>query len=78
MKHSAFVGMGSAPDGHDLPLGFGMHLAQDELAMERFAMLSSHEKEKVIQYIQGCTSGDDAKERIRIVVQGLHEGRTAF
>lgn len=40
----------------ELPLGFGMALAQNETAMERFEQLSDDEKEKIIEKTHNVSS----------------------
>ena len=71
MPHEPFIGIGHNPDGPDLPLGFGMQLAQEPRAVETFGRLSKDERAKVIRYIQAATSGPDARERIAVTVEGL-------
>lgn len=51
----------------ELPLGFGMALAQNEGAMERFERLSQAEKEAVIQKTHQVTS----KREMQSLVQNL-------
>ncbi|MCL2488960.1 MAG: hypothetical protein FWE80_09785 [Oscillospiraceae bacterium] len=76
--NTPYVGIGKNPEGKDLPLGFGMQLAQVPGAMDTFGSLSQPQRDAIVEYIQGCTSGRDAKERIANVVNGLSEGRTNF
>lgn len=42
--------------GLELPLGFGMALAQNENAMKRFEALSENQKKAVIQKVHGVRS----------------------
>ena len=51
----------------DLPLGFGMALAQNEAAMRQFVSLSDVEKQDVIQRTHSVTS----KQEIRRLVDSL-------
>ncbi|MGI6150438.1 MAG: hypothetical protein ACOYIR_00565 [Christensenellales bacterium] len=74
MSNETFIGTGINPDGPDLPLGFGMHLAQDAKALETFGRMTNAQKSEVIGYIQGATTGDDAKRRIAEAVKFLHDG----
>lgn len=73
-----FVGVGKNPQGKDLPLGFGMRLAQSPEAMNTFGGLTQAKRDAIVDYIQGCTTSDDAKKRIATVVTGLKEGKTDF
>lgn len=55
-----------------VPVGLGMSLALDMKAMSNFANLSDSKKQELISYIQGSTTGDDAKNRVTEVVSNLH------
>jgi hypothetical protein len=61
---------------HQLPVGLGMRLALDMKAMTNFSNLSDNRKEELVNYIQGSTSGEDAKNRVTEVVNGLHNGES--
>jgi hypothetical protein len=71
MANSPFIGTGSNPHGADLPLGFGMRLAQDPQAMDTFGAMDQEGKERVISYIQCACTGDDAMERLENAVNAL-------
>ena len=71
MAREPFIGIGHNPEGPDLPLGFGMQLAQEPDAVASFGRLSKGDRAKVIQYIQAATTGDDAKRRVLGAVDGL-------
>lgn len=45
----------------ELPLGFGMALAQNEEAMKKFEMLSAEEKQAIIQKTHSVTSKSEMK-----------------
>lgn len=60
--------------GDQLPEGLGFRLALDMDAMSNFVSLSDQEKEKVVDYIKGSSSGDEANNRITEVVRNLHKG----
>ena len=45
----------------ELPLGFGMALAQHEKAMQKFSNLSKPEKEEVIRRTKSITSKNEMK-----------------
>lgn len=55
-----------------LPIGFCMKLSQDLSAMEHFAAMPMSEKEEMIAYIQGGTTGEEAEERVRNAIDRLH------
>ncbi|MBE5968573.1 MAG: hypothetical protein E7255_16735 [Lachnospiraceae bacterium] len=61
---------------HQLPVGLGMRLALDMEAMTNFSNLSDSRKEELVNYIQGSTSGEDAKNRVTEVVSSLHRGES--
>jgi len=73
-----FVGIGHNPEGKDLPLGFGMQLAQIPEAMDTYGRMSQPQKDAVIGYIQRCETSEDAEQRINTVVNGLKNGQTSF
>lgn len=75
MYKEPFIGVGHNPEGPDLPLGFGMQLAQDPQAVETFGRMSRDEKRAVINYVQDCHTGDEAKQHVAHAVHCLHEGR---
>lgn len=54
-------------DQLELPLGFGMALAQNEPAMKRFESYSEAEKQAIIQKTHGITS----KQEMRAFVNEL-------
>ncbi len=51
----------------ELPLGFGMALAQNEAAMHRFERLNETEKQAVLHQVHNVRS----KEEMRNLVSGL-------
>ncbi len=51
----------------DLPLGFGMALAQNESAMKRFEGMSEAEKQGIIQKAKAVSS----KREMRAIVDGI-------
>ena len=68
-----FIGTGNNPEGPDLPLGFSMRLAQDPLALDAYSGLSADQREKVIQYVQMSSDGEDAANRVTGAVLGLRD-----
>lgn len=77
-EDSPFIGVGHNPEGPDLPLGFGMLLAQEPEAVARYGRLTNQQKEAVIHYIQSGMTGEDAKNRIANAVYGLRDGNLGF
>jgi len=69
-----FIGMGEAPDGIELPLGLSMELTMHPEAAATFGRMSVEQKRGAIQYVQGCTSGEDARKRIQNVVKRMEQG----
>lgn len=61
---------------HQLPVGLGMRLALDMDAMKNFVNLSDQGKKQLVDYIEGSTTGDEAKNRVTEVVRNLHSGET--
>lgn len=59
---------------HQLPVGLGMRLALDMDAMKNFVNLSDQGKKQLVDYIEGSTTGDEAKNRVTEVVRNLHTG----
>lgn len=54
----------------DLPLGFGMALAQNEHAMANFEALSEQEKQAILQKTHSVQS----KKEMRAIVNSLANG----
>jgi hypothetical protein len=63
---------------HSIPEGLGFRLALDMKAMTNFANLPEEGKQKLVDYIQGSTTGDDARNRVTQVVNDLHNGNSFF
>lgn len=59
---------------HQLPVGLGMRLALDMDAMKNFVNLPDTSKKQLVDYIEGSTTGDEAKNRVTEVVRNLHNG----
>lgn len=58
---------------HSLPVGLGMRLALDMEAMTNFVNLAEDRKKQLVDYIEGSTTGDEAKNRVTEVVSNLHQ-----
>jgi len=59
---------------HQLPVGLGMRLSLDMEAMTHFVNLPDNNKKQLVDYIEGSTSGVEAKNRVTEVVRNLHNG----
>lgn len=59
---------------HQLPEGLGFRLALDMDAMSNFVKLPESNKQQLVDYIKGSTSGDDARNRVTEVMNNLHKG----
>jgi abortive infection bacteriophage resistance protein len=55
----------------NLPIGFIMSVAQNKDALKYYSNLDDATKSKISDYIQGSTTGDEAKIRINTSVEGL-------
>lgn len=60
--------------GLDLPIGFGMALAQNEKAMERFSMLDDTQKKMVVERTHQVSS----KQEMKQLVEQMAEGKIQF
>lgn len=65
-------------DYSDIPIGFNMELAQDKDALIYFGTLSSTQQDKVINYIQGSNTGEEAKHRVINAVKELGKNNSSF
>lgn len=78
MQHNEFIGMGHNPNGPDLPEGLGMNLAQNPRALDTFAAMNNTEKTAMISFIQGGTTGDEARARMNEAIARLNQHQTMF
>ena len=71
-----FIGMGPNPKPNvpDIPLGFGMQLAQNPQAYSAFGRLSDIEKAQMINHIKSAQTGDDAQNKIAATITALEKG----
>lgn len=56
--------------GIELPLGFGMALAQNETAMKKFEMLSEQKKQAVIQKTHSVNSKSEMHALVNSLISG--------
>lgn len=59
---------------HQLPEGLGFKLALDTKAMTNFVNTPEDNKKKMVEYIKGSSTGDEARNRVAEVVNSLHNG----
>jgi len=59
---------------HSLPVGLGMRLALDMEAMTNFVNMPEEGRKQLVDYIEGSTTGEEAKNRVTEVVTNLHKG----
>ena len=58
----------------ELPIGLGMRLMQDRTAMDRYTALPDAEKKRILSFVEGSSTGEDAEERVANTVKSLHDG----
>lgn len=63
-------------DHNALPEGLGFSLALDVEAMTNFVNLTDATKEEVVRFIQMSDTGEEAKERTKLVVHRLHRNES--
>lgn len=62
----------------ELPIGLGMRLMQDRIAMDRYTALPDAEKKRILSYVEGGITGDEAEQRVSHTVKSLHDGIPGF
>ena len=72
------AGMGLSSAVPDMPLGFGMRLAQEPSALDTYGSLTNEQKTSVIRHIQSGTTGKEAKKLVIDAVENLKNQNTAF
>lgn len=56
-------------DFSKVPIGFGMELAQDELAMQRYAILTNNEKQAILKRAHNARSEKEMREIVAGITQ---------
>lgn len=56
--------------GKELPLGFGMALAQNEAAMQQFESMTDSEKQALLQQARGVNSKREMQQLVAGIVSG--------
>lgn len=62
----------------EMPVGLAMSLGMNEYAMDFYAGLDNGSREKIKQYIQNCSSGKEAKQKIKTAVSNLEKHNLDF
>lgn len=71
--------MENKPDFYkELPIGLAMSLGMNEFAMDYYSKLDNTTRNKIKNYIQNCSTGNEAKEKINIAVKNLEENTLDF
>ncbi len=63
---------------NNMPIGFLFSLSQNDKAMNFYSTLSEDQKNSISSYIQTCSSGDEAKEKITRVITNLENNNISF
>ncbi|MCI2057245.1 MAG: hypothetical protein LKJ86_08890 [Oscillibacter sp.] len=58
-------------DQHELPLGFGMALAQYPDAMKKFTALSETEQSEILQRVHAVSSKDEMRSLVNELSQNF-------
>ena len=56
--------------GKELPLGFGMALAQNDAAMRQFESMADAEKQAILQQARGVNSKREMQQLVAGIVSG--------
>ena len=62
----------------ELPIGLAMSLGMNEYAMDFYSKLDPVTRNKIKQYVQDCSSGQEAKKKIKDTVKNLEEHNITF
>lgn len=62
----------------ELPIGLAMSLGMNEYAMEFFSELDTNTRDKIKKYIQNCSTGSEAKEKIKTTIKNLEKHNLDF
>jgi hypothetical protein len=61
-----------------LPVGFTFSIAQNEGALKYYGSLDKTVQNKITNYIQNVSTGDEAKQKIDESINGLANNNTNF
>lgn len=56
--------------GEELPIGFGLSLAMNEQAMQRFAGMTDNAKDAVVEHSRGVSSRSEMEKLVEDVAKG--------
>ena len=56
---------------YEMPVGFGMALAQNPAAMQKFAMLSEEEKQKIIEGTHSVSSREEMHRYVNRLISEM-------
>lgn len=62
----------------ELPIGLAMSLGMNEYAMDFYSKLDAVTRDKIKQYIQDCSSGSEAKTKIKNTINNLEKNNLDF
>lgn len=62
----------------ELPIGLAMSLGMNEYAMEFYSELDTNTRERIKQYIQNCSTGNEAKQKIKNTINNLEKHNLDF
>lgn len=62
----------------EIPIGLAMSLGMHEYAMDFYASLNTDTREKIKQYIQQCSSGTEAKNKINTAIEHMEKHNLDF
>ncbi len=65
-------------DNKEMPVGFAMSLAMNNIALNNYAKLSYETQEQIINFIQNSNTGIEAEEKIKNVISNLEENSITF
>lgn len=65
-------------DNKEMPVGFAMSLAMNNIALNNYAKLSYETQEQIINFIQNSNTGIEAEEKIKNAISDLEKNSITF
>lgn len=65
-------------DNNNMPIGFIMAIARNNDALKHFANLDNTTINNISDYIKNSSTGDEAKEKINMSIDGLSKQNLDF
>ena len=62
----------------DVPLGFLFKISQNNKAMNFYSSLSETQRKSISQYLQNCTDGEEAKQKLNTAITNLENNNLSF